>query len=64
MPFCSGTRAIGGAADVGVGGSARRGGIDVGDGFLAGVEAFWDKSMTSWVEAIFVVQGGEGGGVN
>ena len=39
MPFCSGTRAVGGVAGVGVSGSAGMDGIDVGDGFLAGVEA-------------------------
>ena len=37
-------------------------GVDFRDGFLAGVDAFWDKSMISWVEAVFVAQGGDGGG--
>ena len=64
MLICSGTRAVGGVAGVGEGGSAGIDGIDVGDGFLAGGEAFWDKSMISWVEALFVVQGGDGGGLD
>ena len=63
MAFFNGTRAVGGGAGVEVGDRAR-GGIDVGDGFLAGVDAFWDKSMISWVESVFVEQGGDGGGLN
>ena len=61
MAFFNDTRAVGGSAGVEVGDRAG-GGIDVGDGCLAGVDALWDKSIISWLEAVFKEQGGDGGG--
>ena len=49
-------RLFGDAVRVGVGD-----GGGVGDGCLSGVNASWDKSTISWVEAYFKGQGGDGG---
>ena len=59
--FVSGTRAVEIGADVGAGDKAGDG-VDVGDGFLVGVDAFWVKSIVSGVESLFKEQVGDGGG--
>ena len=63
VAFFNGTRAVGGGAGVEVGDMARSG-VDVGDGCLAGVDALWDKTIISWLEAVFKEQRGDGGGLS
>ena len=59
--FGNGTRAVEIGADVGADDEAGDG-VDVGDGCLGGVGAFWVRSIVSGFETLFEEQVGDGGG--